>query len=123
MEVLKPINWNEVPAGIPKIPRTKKRLVNLYAQSIKPLILGEDGIVHHCVADCNHFDESYPWVAKATVPADLKEIDRIWTLHRYGHYSLFKPSVAEVLMQIPENLLDNVDFFLVRGPDTSDDLF
>lgn len=53
-------------------------------------------------------------------PVGLVEVARITTLHGYGYYGFFKPSIAEVLCQIPAGL--DADFFEVNGPDTAEDL-
>ena len=43
-------------------------------------------------------------------------------IHEYGHYALFKPSIAEVLAQIPERELKYVDAFeIIESPKTSED--
>jgi hypothetical protein len=43
--------------------------------------------------------------------SDLVELARIRTRHDYGAPALFKPSLAEVLVQIPDDLLDKVVAF------------
>lgn len=47
---------------------------------------------------------------------DLKEIAKIWTLHGFGYHGFFKPSVAEVIFQIPPEIISQVDYFCVYGP-------
>jgi hypothetical protein len=50
-------------------------------------------------------------------------ICQITTHHSWGHYSLFKPSIAEVLAQIPaEHLNQVVAFEIVVKPETAEDL-
>ena len=49
--------------------------------------------------------------------SELEEIRRIRTYHSWGHYSMFKPSVAEVFAQIPRELRGTVGAFLVIGPE------
>jgi hypothetical protein len=53
---------------------------------------------------------------------DLVELARIQTLHTYGYHGMFKPSVAEVLEQIPEEYLDETVAFETHGPETVHDL-
>ncbi len=118
---LEAIDWHSVPTDVPKIPEINKDYVREHATRIKPL-LEQNQEVYHCKVKCDYFSESYPWVAKPTGPANLKEIARIWTLHGYGYHGFFKPSIAEVIVQIPKELLLKTDFYLVRGPDTVDDL-
>ena len=53
----------------------------------------------------------------------LKPLCDITTYHTFGYYGLFKPSVAEVLAQIPEDKLNQVVAFeIVNQPRTSSDL-
>ena len=43
-------------------------------------------------------------------------------IHSYGYYGIFKPSIAEVLSQIPDTLLDFVDGFeIIDYPRTPED--
>lgn len=45
-------------------------------------------------------------------------------IHKYGCYSLFKPSIAEVLAQIPEDILGIVDLFeIIDEPKTVEDFY
>ena len=52
----------------------------------------------------------------------MKEVARIRTLHTYAYYGFFKPSIAEVLAQIPSHLVDSVIAFETKGPGDADDL-
>ncbi|HXB12309.1 MAG TPA: hypothetical protein VNZ45_10005 [Bacteroidia bacterium] len=71
-------------------------------------------------------------------PCDLKRIAFTWnlepdgeatglermnavllTFHEYGHPSLFKPSIKEVLAQIPEYYIKDVVAFELTGPEDS----
>lgn len=91
-------------------------LLRLYS-AIKPII-SLDGEKFYC----REFTPkelrgiSYTWdkAASKGEPADfalLKEVGKISTLHAYGYYGIFKPSVAEVLSQIPTHLLASVVAF------------
>ena len=43
-------------------------------------------------------------------------------IHKYGHYALFKPSIAEVLAQIPADLARLVNLFeIIDEPKTVED--
>lgn len=96
--------------------------VNLWAKNIKPLIRN-DGKIFHFENKADHFNQSFPWEADPTIEAEnIFELKKITTYHTYGYYGFFKPSVAEVIQQIPEELLESVKFFLVDGPETADDL-
>ena len=66
---------------------------------------------------------SFLWSPKTTVPAgNLEEVCTINTLHTYGYYGLFKPTVEEVLSQIPHCVVDEVIAFEVDGPKDANDL-
>jgi hypothetical protein len=66
---------------------------------------------------------AFPWSPKRDVLAEgLIEIARITTLHTYAYHGFFKPTIAEVLSQIPEEYLGQVIAFETHGPETADDL-
>ncbi|MFH1533481.1 MAG: hypothetical protein ABID64_00945 [Nitrospirota bacterium] len=47
----------------------------------------------------------------------------IRTYHAYAYYGLFKPTIAEVIAQIPKELLDQVVAFeIIKHPETVADL-
>ena len=53
----------------------------------------------------------------------LKMLRDIRTYHSYAYYGLFKPSIAEVIAQIPKELLDQVIAFeIIKKPETADDM-
>lgn len=68
---------------------------------------------------------SYIWDPKRLKQAGkVKAVTTIQTYHSYGAPVLFKPSVAEVLSQIPEKYFDgSVDaFYISKAPQSADDL-
>lgn len=107
---------------IPKI--TDERLNELYAQ-IKPVIR-ENGKIREVKLKTDDLRNiSYIWEPEFTgEPIEgLKPIGEFRCLHTYGYYGLFKPSAAEVLCQIPENMLSEAKFFeIVKGPKDGNDL-
>lgn len=53
----------------------------------------------------------------------LRELSRVRTYHTFGYHGFFKPSIDEVLAQVPRYLLATVQAFeVVEGPQTADDL-
>ena len=55
---------------------------------------------------------AFTWEPKAAgVASGLKKIGSIITYHTYGYYGCFKPSIKEVLAQIPKELLAKVCAF------------
>jgi hypothetical protein len=102
-------DWAQVLRDLPEIPEKNDETVKLVEEWSKP---------YYFENKADHWNQSFPWGARPNkVADDLVEVGRIWTLHGYGYYGFFKPSVAEVLRQIPADLLPQVDFFLVRGQD------
>jgi hypothetical protein len=66
---------------------------------------------------------SWPWLeGMEDYKGKLKEKCRIRTLHSYGYYGFFKPSVAEVLAQATDEQLSDVVAFETLGPETTSDL-
>ena len=67
---------------------------------------------------------AYTFDPKPTEPAgDLVTLDDITTYHGYGYYGIFKPSIAEVLAQIPTELIDRVVAFeIIDWPRDASDL-
>lgn len=71
----------------------------------------------------NPFTVAFAWSPKPIArPPRLQELCTITTYHGYGFYGFFKPSVAEVIAQIPKEHLDKVVAFSVKGPETAEDL-
>jgi len=69
-------------------------------------------------------DTAFTWSPKPAEKAKgLKPLRDIRTYHTWGYYGLFKPSIAEVIAQIPKELLDQVVAFeIIKHPETADDL-
>lgn len=66
--------------------------------------------------------QSFTWSEDLREPAlGLVAAKTVVTLHTYGYYGMFKPSIAEVLAQAPEDLGEYVAFS-IEGPSTADDL-
>lgn len=105
--------------SIPEI--SDARLTELL-QNIKPLIrVNPTGL--HYIELCDPRKVAFTWDPTPTTSADgLEPICTIRTLHTYGFYGFFKPSIAEVLAQIPEVLLAETVAFETRGPHDCDDL-
>ena len=54
---------------------------------------------------------------------DYEVLDDFSCYHTYGNINLFKPSIAEVLEQFPDELLDEANaFYMIDYPQTSNDL-
>lgn len=98
---------SDTPSRIPTL--TDARLDELVAR-IKPVV-EFDGVKRY-IQPCHPRNVAYLWDPK---PADkapaFKRVAEIQTLHTYGYIGFFKPSIAEVLSQIPEQLVDQVIAF------------
>lgn len=120
----------EEKSWIPEI--SDQRLKELTAR-IKPIVRfaqdeigftrNEDGAQFY-IEDVDPRNVAFTWDPKPTTEASgLTTLTDIRTYHSWGYYGFFKPSVAEVLAQIPEELVDRVAAFeIVDHPRTSQDL-
>lgn len=54
-------------------------------------------------------------------PGELTPVRKVLTLHTYGYYGMFKPSIAEVLAAAPDDL-HTYKAFSIAGPEDADDL-
>lgn len=57
-------------------------------------------------------------------PNKLETVDDFLCLHTWGYYGLFKPSIAEVLSQVPESVIEQANTFeIIESPETREDVF
>ena len=57
-------------------------------------------------------------------PSRLETVDDFLCLHTWGYYGLFKPSIAEVLSQTPESVIEQANTFeIIESPETREDVF
>ena len=99
--------WIEGKAFVPEI--TEERL-NILIKKIVPVVKEDNKLYFIEIPDLRKI--AYTWDYKITEECNnLKEISRIKTHHYCGYYGLFKPSIAEVLSQIPEDLINKVVAF------------
>ena len=101
-------------------PISRERVLEL-VERIHPLVERDEKLWH--IAPCDPWKIAFSWDPTLRRPAlDFVPGISFPTLHTYGAPVFFKPSIAEVLAQIPEELIDEVDAFSVKGPDTAADL-
>ena len=107
------------PYFIPELPaaKFKRRLAN-----IKPLVR-RDGRLYY-IAPVDPVRIAYTWAPKFQDEAfGLTPVRVIRTLHSWSYYGCFKPSISEVLSQIPDDLEDKINAFeITRSPETAADL-
>lgn len=107
------------------IPKVSRRYVEHVLGWVSPIVTF--GGRKSYIRKCDPFDVAYTWDPKrkrtlSKMPA-LVEVARIRTLHRYSYYGFFKPSLAEVVAQIPADWVHEIDAFeIVESPQTTDDL-
>ena len=57
-------------------------------------------------------------------PSRLERVDDFLCLHTFGYYGLFKPSIAEVLSQAPESVIEQANTFeIIESPENREDVF
>ena len=103
---------------IPNVPRDQ--IIQL-AKRIKPVY---DFGQKYYIRPVDLFEIAYTWEPKSAKQATgLKTLCDIRTYHGFGYHGFFKPSIAEVLAQIPAEHLDKVVAFeIVDRPKDVDDL-
>lgn len=103
------------------IPKASKKRIAEWATRIRPVVMA--GRLSF-IKPPDPFNVAYTWDPKPTKEATgLKAVADIRTYHVYGYYGLFKPSVAEVIAQIPGDLLPSVVAFeIIQHPETASDL-
>lgn len=104
---------------IPEVPRSRIREL---AKRIKPIVSIDHQLYY--IKPVDPFRIAYTWDPE---PADratgLTPLCDITTYHSYGYVAFFKPSISEVIAQIPEEHLDKVVAFrITKSPETCDDL-
>lgn len=105
-----------------------KKLTELNERII-PIIGGEDGKNYTCKEKFslkNIKKTSYTWQSEVFVEkvdmSKLRPIAQVEMLHTYSYHGFFKPSIAEVLSQIPEEYIDKtVAFKIIDRPMSSAD--
>lgn len=107
----------QVAAGIPVIDDDELAQRN---SVLRPLVV-RDGKLFGVAEQSDLRGVSYAWAATTTEATGLVAEKTVVTLHRFGYVGLFKPSVAEVLAQAPEDW-SNFVAYSVEGPDNADEI-
>ena len=94
----------------PRIPAIDDQVLSELSRRIRPVV--REGETLHYIERCDPRTVAFTWALQTTEPAlGLKRLRTVTTFHTYGAPSLFKPSIAEVISQIPEDLLTTVRAF------------
>lgn len=96
-----------MPLSIPPISDT---LLEQLTNSISPVVMHQGAL--HYIEPVNPRRTAFTWHPSITKEAkNLEVVAQIPTLHVYGAPKLFKPTIAEVLAQIPAGYIDSVAAF------------
>lgn len=108
---------------------SNKRLKELY-QLLKPIVTIDEIkylLREFTLQELNNY--SYIWNSvedkRDMIDSNqLEKVDDFICLHTYGYYGFFKPSIAEILAQTPENVIEQANFFeIIEKPETREDVF
>jgi hypothetical protein len=103
--------------GIPQLPR--ERVLELSAR-MRPVYMLGGGLSYMKPVD--EFRTAFTWDPDPDGPAEgLSELARIRTRHTCGYHGFFKPSIEEVVSQIPKDMLDRVVAFRTIAEEGGDD--
>ncbi len=109
-------------ASLFHIPAIGDDLLARLAKRIKPVIRNRNNALVYIDA-CHLRNTAFTWSPRINRRAtNLVKHATIETFHRYGYYGFFKPSVAEVLAQIPVGLIEKTVAFESIGPQNAKDL-
>ena len=110
---------NQEKVFIPLVPEGEIRAL---ARRIKPVVEFQGKILHY-IKPVDIFADAYTWEPKAAKKATgLVPLCEIKTYHAFGNRKFFKPSVAEVLAQIPARLhREVVAFEIIASPEMPED--
>jgi len=91
-------------------------------RKIRPVVRDENGRCFY-IKPVDPREIAFTWdPVLAGRASGITRTETIYTLHRFGYHGLFKPSIAEVLSMVPQNLLDKVVAFETTGPSDMSDL-
>ena len=105
-----------------EIPEMAYSTITALATSFRPLKRKGDALLE-IATPVNLGGVSFLWDPEIIGEAPpLVEVGRTHTLHSFGYQGFFKPSIAEVMRQLPAGLDPTATHFEVIGPKCADDL-
>ncbi len=123
------VNWTEIPNNL-VMPEIDTDEVLKYVKGVRPLF-HHKGELYHTSVKSDPFKESFVWTyVRKKKAAPFKEGVKLWTLHKWADVGLFKPTLAEIVAQMPKERLEasikgrdtNLLYFSIQGPQNSEDL-
>lgn len=112
------------------IPEMEQAEIVKWYQNISPIVIHNDKPCYlRRLSDKEISNTAYTWLnnkndfGKEVDYTKLEELCVLNMLHTFGYYGFFKPTVAEVIRQIPKELLSEVVAFeMISNPNDADDL-
>jgi len=102
---------------VPKIEPLFPPILDALAKLIRPCYLTDKGALIYMEVP-NLTNVAFTWDPKFLKEAEeWREVGRIETYHTCGYIAFFKPSISEVLAQIPRHLLDQCNAFVTLSGD------
>lgn len=98
------------PEPNPIPPINDQRIADLLA-CMKPLVLDDAGVLRGCRPNMDTRKTAYTWYSDGPEVQGYRELARITTFHTYGAPTFFKPTLAEVLAQIPDTYIGKTAAF------------
>lgn len=104
------------------IPEVAKEEIIRRAANIRAMKRDENGKLRF-ITHPDLFNTAYLWAPNLEGEAPpMQEVYRCTTYHTWAYYGFFKPSIAEVLAQLPADMVRKVKAFeLVGEPQTAAD--
>ena len=104
------------------------RIPNISGERLSELLKRIKPVVYFAGRGLCYIKELHPFVIYLRYATPLRDADDIRgfsdiiTYHTYGYRSIFNPTIAEVLAQIPEQHVDNVIAFeILSDPNETND--
>lgn len=80
-----------------------------------PLILTDDGYMR--IAETHPTKAAFTHSAPVGRPVQFQPVKSVQTNHRCGYIAFFKPSIAEVLAQVPDDLPPECNAYVIHTED------
>lgn len=110
-----------------------KSFVEKWAAKLTPITIDDRHYKKLLLGTTDHFGQSFTWSTKIgekicsvndilDSEPGLVTTGVVATLHTWGYYGFFKPSIAEIISQTPLRILKESKYFRLVGPENCDDM-
>lgn len=103
------INWI---AGDPSVPSIDDDALNLKQERFRPLVKEDENLFEIESVDARA--TAFTWSPVTTKQVRFIPLMEVETDHYCGYHAFFKPSIAEVLAQAPEELPDEANAYYIE---------